>query len=105
MHTGLHTRERSGCRPCQRHAAPASGETLNHSQSWNWPGATVREVIEMVERVAHRKVPVEWTERRRGDPPILVADATLARDLPVPATPLRSSDHYRAAPLHSRTKR
>ena len=44
-------------------------------------GASVREVIEMVERVAGRKVPVEWTDRRPGDPPILVADVSLARSL------------------------
>ena len=44
-------------------------------------GASVREVIEMVERVAGRKVPVEWTDRRPGDPPILVADVSLARRL------------------------
>jgi UDP-glucose 4-epimerase len=42
-------------------------------------GHSVREVIASVERVTGRLVPVEPAPRRPGDPPALVADATLLR--------------------------
>ena len=42
-------------------------------------GATVREVVESVERVTGKSVPVQYAERRPGDPPVLVADSTRAR--------------------------
>lgn len=42
-------------------------------------GATVREVVETVERVTGLNVPLQYAERRPGDPPVLVADATRAR--------------------------
>lgn len=41
-------------------------------------GKSVREVIDSVERISGRKVPVQESPRRPGDPPILVADASLA---------------------------
>lgn len=41
-------------------------------------GTTVRQVIAAAERVTGRRVPVREAERRAGDPPVLVADATLA---------------------------
>jgi UDP-glucose 4-epimerase len=44
-------------------------------------GATVREVVESVERVTGRNVPVQYAERRPGDPPVLVADSTRAREI------------------------
>lgn len=42
-------------------------------------GHSCRQVIEAVERVTGRAVPVREVERRPGDPPILVADATRFR--------------------------
>lgn len=44
-------------------------------------GATVREVVEAAERVTGRSVPVRYAERRPGDPPVLIADATRAREV------------------------
>ncbi len=44
-------------------------------------GYSVREVIRAVETASSRKVPVREAPRRAGDPPALVADATLARDV------------------------
>jgi UDP-arabinose 4-epimerase len=38
-------------------------------------------VINAVERVTGRRVPVESADRRPGDPPTLVADPSLARHL------------------------
>ncbi len=42
-------------------------------------GHSVREVIASVERVSGRKVPTRDRDRRAGDPPVLVADGSLAR--------------------------
>ncbi|MBK1633337.1 UDP-glucose 4-epimerase GalE [Thiohalocapsa halophila] len=42
-------------------------------------GRSVREVIDAVQRVGGRRVPVEEAPRRPGDPPVLVADAALAQ--------------------------
>ncbi|MCA9862208.1 MAG: UDP-glucose 4-epimerase GalE [Thermomicrobiales bacterium] len=42
-------------------------------------GATVREVVETVERVTGENVPIQFADRRPGDPPVLVADSTRAR--------------------------
>ncbi len=44
-------------------------------------GASVREVVSMVERVTGRPTPVRETDRRAGDPPELVADTGLARQV------------------------
>jgi UDP-glucose 4-epimerase len=44
-------------------------------------GHSVREVIRAVEDVSGKKVPYEETCRRPGDPPVLVADGTLAYSL------------------------
>lgn len=41
-------------------------------------GHSVREVIASIERVGQRKVPLRESPRRSGDPPMLVADASLA---------------------------
>jgi UDP-glucose-4-epimerase GalE len=42
-------------------------------------GASVMEVIEAARRVTGRKIPHRVVDRRPGDPPALVADASLAR--------------------------
>lgn len=39
-------------------------------------GYSVRQVIDTVERINQRKLPVMYTERRAGDPPELVADSS-----------------------------
>lgn len=44
-------------------------------------GASVSEVVRMVERVTGRKVPVRIAPRRAGDPPILTADPTVAEEV------------------------
>jgi UDP-glucose-4-epimerase GalE len=44
-------------------------------------GLSVREVIALAESVAGARVPVEFGPRRAGDPPHLVADPSLAREL------------------------
>ncbi len=47
----------------------------------NGNGFSVREVIDAVRRVTGRDIPVVQGERRAGDPPTLVADASRARAL------------------------
>ncbi|MYM55935.1 UDP-glucose 4-epimerase GalE [Thalassovita mangrovi] len=44
-------------------------------------GHSVREVIDAVERVTGREVPVVTSPRRAGDPPVLTADPSRAADL------------------------
>jgi UDP-glucose-4-epimerase GalE len=44
-------------------------------------GASVKEVVSMIERVSGQKVPIRMGPRRAGDPPELVADPSLARKL------------------------
>lgn len=44
-------------------------------------GHSVREVIAAVERVTGKSVPVTSSPRRDGDPPVLVADASLAKEI------------------------
>jgi UDP-glucose-4-epimerase GalE len=44
-------------------------------------GYSVKEVVEVVERVGGRPVPVRLAPRRPGDPPALVADAAKARQI------------------------
>lgn len=46
----------------------------------NGVGYTVRQVIETVERLSGRSVPVRIADRRPGDPAVLVADASLAKE-------------------------
>jgi UDP-glucose 4-epimerase len=45
----------------------------------NGGGFSVRQVIDSVERVTGRAVPVRYGARRAGDPAVLVADASLAK--------------------------
>lgn len=44
-------------------------------------GVSNFEIVEMVERITARRVPVEIVDRRAGDPPMLVADTARAREL------------------------
>lgn len=44
-------------------------------------GCSVRQVIETAQRVTGRKIAVQDGRRRAGDPPVLVADATKARQV------------------------
>lgn len=53
-------------------------------------GFSVRQIVESVERVTGRTLPVELGERRAGDPPSLVADTARAREL-LSWDPLRST--------------
>jgi UDP-glucose 4-epimerase len=53
-------------------------------------GASVAEVISTVEAVTDTEVPRTYHDRRAGDPPILVADASRAREL-LDWTPARST--------------
>jgi UDP-arabinose 4-epimerase len=59
-------------------SADPQGIAVNLGGGW---GYSVREVISSVELVSGCRVPVRTTARRPGDPPILVADSTLARRL------------------------
>jgi UDP-glucose-4-epimerase GalE len=53
-------------------------------------GHSVREVVQMVERVSKMVVPYRTAARRSGDPPVLVADSRAAKEL-LSWTPQRSS--------------
>jgi UDP-glucose 4-epimerase len=53
-------------------------------------GFSVREIVEAVERVTGRALPVAYEPRRAGDPPALVADGTRARET-LGWTPSRST--------------
>jgi UDP-glucose-4-epimerase GalE len=44
-------------------------------------GVSVKEILDISERVTGKKIPVVYGERRAGDPPRLVADPSLARTL------------------------
>lgn len=43
-------------------------------------GTSIRQVLDTIERLTHRPVPVVFKPRRAGDPPILFADTSLARE-------------------------
>jgi UDP-glucose 4-epimerase len=45
----------------------------------NGEGASVKEVLDTARRITGREIPARTAPRRAGDPPTLVADATLAR--------------------------
>lgn len=53
-------------------------------------GFSVRQLIDAIERVTGRQMPVEEAPRRAGDPPALIADSTRARN-ELDWTPCRSS--------------
>jgi UDP-glucose 4-epimerase len=44
-------------------------------------GFSVRQIVDAVERITGRTLPVEYGPRREGDPPILVADSSRAQNL------------------------
>lgn len=43
-------------------------------------GSSIRQILDAISRVTDREVPVEFHPRRRGDPPALYADPSLARE-------------------------
>jgi UDP-glucose 4-epimerase len=45
----------------------------------NGKGFSVKEIIDAAVKVTGKKIPVKYAERRAGDPPTLVADASLAQ--------------------------
>ena len=47
----------------------------------NGKGFSVQQILDMVEHVSGNKVNYEYADRRIGDPPILIADSSLARDV------------------------
>jgi UDP-glucose 4-epimerase len=68
---------------CDAHIA-ALDYLLNHKKSGrfnlgNGNGFSVAQVIQAVESVVGRPLPIDYVERRPGDPAILIADAALAR--------------------------
>jgi UDP-glucose 4-epimerase len=69
----------------------------------NGSGYSVRQVLDAVERVTSRPVPHTVVARRAGDPPVLVADATLAREVLgwVPAYPRLDDIVAHAAAWHA----
>lgn len=44
-------------------------------------GFSVQQIVDSVERVTGKKLPVAYGERREGDPPALIADTSRAREL------------------------
>lgn len=44
-------------------------------------GFSVTQIVESVERVTGKKLPIAYGDRREGDPPALIADTTRAKDL------------------------
>lgn len=44
-------------------------------------GFSVKQIVESVERVTGKPLPIAYGERREGDPPALIADTTKAREL------------------------
>lgn len=44
-------------------------------------GASAREIVNLLEKISGRPAPFRMKERRAGDPPMLIADASLAREI------------------------
>ncbi len=65
-------------------------ETLGPINLGTRDGFSVRQIVEAVERVTGRELPVEYAPRRAGDPPALVADSSKASSL-LGWTPKRST--------------
>jgi UDP-arabinose 4-epimerase len=59
----------------------SAGENRGAFNLGNGQGFSVEEVIASARRVTGRDIPVVYTKRREGDPPRLIADARLARDV------------------------
>ena len=61
-----------------QHLTSGGGESRAYNLG-NGQGYSVKEVIQVAERVSGKKVPVQYGPRRAGDPPRLVADASKIR--------------------------
>lgn len=59
----------------------AAGKTSTALNLGTGTGSSVKEVVEMVEKVSGRKVPRKVVPRREGDPPVLLADPNKAREV------------------------
>jgi UDP-arabinose 4-epimerase len=57
---------------------PSASVTINLGTG---RASSIRQVIATVERMTGRKVPVVWTSRRPGDPPVLVSKPALAQEI------------------------
>lgn len=44
-------------------------------------GYSVKEIIERVEKITGKKIPIEYAERREGDPPILISSSEKAKKI------------------------
>lgn len=68
---------------CQAHLLAVQrlldGDTSDAYNLGNGAGFSIIEVIESARRITGRKITVDYASRREGDPAILVADATRAR--------------------------
>lgn len=62
-------------------ALAESEEPLGAFNLGSKSGFSVREVVNAVQRVTGRTVPLEEQPRRAGDPPVLIADSTRAREV------------------------
>lgn len=63
-------------------AAEALGEkSLGPINLGTRDGFSVKEIVDAVQRVTGRELPVKYGERRAGDPPALIADTTKAQEL------------------------
>ncbi len=58
-----------------------AGEAVGPVNLGSKDGFSVRQIVEGVERVTGRTLPVRYQPRRAGDPPALVADSTRAHEL------------------------
>ena len=59
----------------------AEGRSLGAMNLGTTDGFSVRQIVAAVERVTGRELPVDYAERRAGDPPALVADSEKARSV------------------------
>lgn len=74
----IHVRDLASAHVAALHYLLAGGSTTDFNLGTG-VGHSVREVVRCVERLSHRPVPVRVGARRIGDPPVLVCDATKAR--------------------------
>jgi UDP-glucose 4-epimerase len=47
----------------------------------NGQGFSVKEIIQSAEQVTGKPIPIKYADRRAGDPPVLVADSSLAKSV------------------------
>ncbi len=64
-----------------RHLESAAEPVATHFNLGNGNGFSVREVIDAAAGITGKPVPTSVAGRRAGDPPVLVADSTRARDV------------------------